>query len=51
MGTIVVLAVLLVIVYFAARSVIRDKKNGKCSGDALDAVDAPAAVHPNIRHQ
>ena len=32
MGTIVVLAVLLVVVYFAARSVIRDKKNGKCSG-------------------
>lgn len=32
MGTVVVLAVLAVIVYFAARSVIRDKKAGKCSG-------------------
>ena len=49
MGTIVVLAVLLVIVYFAARSVIKRTENAVA--DALDAVGAPAAAHPNIRHQ
>lgn len=32
MGTIIVLAIVLVMVYFAARSVIRNKKAGKCSG-------------------
>ena len=32
MGTIIVLAIVLVKVYFAARSVIRNKKAGKCSG-------------------
>lgn len=32
MGTFVVLSVVLVLIFFAARSVIRDKKSGRCSG-------------------
>lgn len=32
MGTVIVLTVVVILVYFAARSVVRDKKAGRCGG-------------------